>query len=136
MIELFNPPAVTRLLSRASTAVKLASDCGQRLERTSRVTCPEANAFKRATEIAGLFFSAIDSASFTLSLITFEDGGFWTLGADCARACLERACVESASAPSRSASLHVMPVVPPLFHFLCLHVCHGPSDRPRARGKR
>src|SRR3984957_13548844 len=107
MIELFKPPAVMRLLSRASTAVRLASDCGQRLDRTSRVTCSEAKAFRRATEIAGLFFSAIDSASFTLSLIVFEERGLWMPGADCARLCV-------ASALSRSASLHVMPAVPPL----------------------
>src|SRR5271154_3799619 len=139
MMELFSPPAVMRLLFRASTAVRLASDCGQRLDRTSRVTCSEAKAFRRATEIAGLFFSAIDSASFTLSLVTFDEGELATPGADCARLCVT-------SAPSRIANFHVMLAVlllvqyscvrlcPYRYRYLCL--CRAPSDRPRAREKR
>src|ERR1700722_1729482 len=114
MIELFKPPAVRRRCAQRSTAVRLTSDCGQSLERTSRVTCSEAKAFRRATEIAGLFFSAIDSASFTLSLFTLEDGGLWTPDADCARL-----CVASANALSRSASLQVMPAVPPPVQLSC-----------------
>src|SRR5437762_10115277 len=65
MIGLFKAPAVMRLLLRASTAVRLAETCGHREDWTSRVTCCEARALSRATEIAGLFFSAIVSASFT-----------------------------------------------------------------------
>src|SRR5277367_3196677 len=119
MIELFNPPAVMRLLFRASTAVRLASDCGQRLDRTSRVTCSEARAFRWATEIAGLFFSAIDSASFTLSLTTFGNGALGTPGADCARLCVASARL------SRIANFHVMLAAPPLVQYSCvrLYLC-------------
>src|SRR5437868_10096059 len=52
-----------RLPARASTPVRLTVAVGHKLERTSRVTCCEAKAVSRATEICGLFLSAIASAS-------------------------------------------------------------------------
>src|ERR1035438_9933510 len=64
MIGLLSPPAVMRLLSRESTPVRSAVAVGHKLERTSRVTCWNARAVSRATEICGLFFNASASASF------------------------------------------------------------------------
>src|SRR5215471_10692199 len=56
-----------RLPARASTPVSSTLAVGHRLERTSRVTCCEAKAVSLATEIWGLFFSAMASASLSES---------------------------------------------------------------------
>src|ERR1700675_2201537 len=64
MMGLLSPPAVMRLLSWESTAVRAPAAVGHKLDRTSRVTCWEAKAVSRATEICGLFFNASASASF------------------------------------------------------------------------
>lgn len=62
MIGLFKLPAVMRLPSRESTPVRLAVAVGQKADLASRITCWDANAVNRATEIRGLFFMAIASA--------------------------------------------------------------------------
>src|ERR1700686_2059866 len=85
MIGLLSPPAVIRLLARESTAVRLASAVGHRFERASRVTCCDARAVNRATEICGLFFNAWASASFRDRVIRFvglawEADDCWPLG--------------------------------------------------------
>src|SRR5581483_547815 len=82
MIGLLREPAVIRLLLRASTAVRLTFACGHRVERASRTTCCDARAVRRATEMTGLFLSAIASASFTERWIT-ELGN----GAGCCLSC-------------------------------------------------
>src|SRR5450755_3642267 len=64
MMGLLSPPAVMRLLAWESTPVRLAFAVGQKPDRTSRVTCCDARAINRATEICGLFFSASASACF------------------------------------------------------------------------
>src|SRR5450432_136792 len=71
MIGLLRPPAVILLLARESTPVRLATAVGHRFERTSRVTCCEARAVNRATEINGLLLSASASASFSDKLVRF-----------------------------------------------------------------
>src|SRR5579859_8107017 len=64
MMGLLSAPESMRLLARESTPVRLAVAIGHRLERTSRVTCSDARAASRATEISGLFFNARSSACF------------------------------------------------------------------------
>src|ERR1039458_1937733 len=64
MMGLLSPPAVMRLLARESTPVKSPVAVGHKLDRTSRVTCWDARAVSRATEICGLFFNASASACF------------------------------------------------------------------------
>src|SRR5690348_17011819 len=87
MIGLLSPPAAMRLFSAASTPVRSILACGQRPERTSRVTCCEANALSRETETCGLFLIANASASFresTLALVcdgAFGAGAFGNCGA-------------------------------------------------------
>src|ERR1035441_4931433 len=69
MMGLLSPPAVMRLFARESTPVRLPVAVGHKLERTSRVTCWDASAVSRATEICGLFFNARASACFNDSVI-------------------------------------------------------------------
>src|SRR5690348_9167142 len=69
MMGLLSPPAVIRLSSRESTPVRFAVAVGHKLERTSRVTCSDASAINRATEICGLFFIASASACFSERVI-------------------------------------------------------------------
>src|SRR5208337_2212353 len=96
MIGLLSAPAVMREPGSASTAVRLTVAVGHRFERTSRVTCTDASAVSRATEIWGLFFRASACASFRDSSVgvpglfrgvEFCDppiGGIeLTVGADC-----------------------------------------------------
>src|SRR5271163_173510 len=64
MIGLFRAPAVMRLPDCASTPVKSPVAVGHKFDFTSRVTCTEARASRRPTEICGLFFMASASASF------------------------------------------------------------------------
>src|ERR1017187_9227838 len=65
MTGLFSAPAVMRSPGLVSTAVRSIRAVGHRLDRTSRMTCCDASAVSRATEIWGLFLSATASASFT-----------------------------------------------------------------------
>src|SRR5581483_2221950 len=67
MMGLFSAPAVIREPGLASTAVISMAAVGHRLERTSRVTCCDARALSRATEIWGLFWMANVSACFNES---------------------------------------------------------------------
>src|ERR1700685_2892097 len=62
MIGLFSAPAVMRLPDWASTPVRSPVAVGHRFDFTSRVTCTEARASSRPTEICGLFFMARASA--------------------------------------------------------------------------
>src|SRR5579863_2339965 len=64
MIGLFNAPAVMRLPDCASTPVTSPVAVGHKFDFTSRVTCTEARASSRPTEICGLFFIASASACF------------------------------------------------------------------------
>src|SRR5580698_4033803 len=70
MIGLFNAPAVMRLPDSASTPVISPIIVGHKLDFASRVTCLDARAVKRATDIWGLFFTARSSASFKLRAMT------------------------------------------------------------------
>ena len=81
---LFSAPAVSLVPGFASTAVRSIRAVGHRLDRTSRVTCCDASAVSRATEICGLFFSASACASLT-------DRDLGVPGAACAGACGSRA---------------------------------------------
>src|ERR1700686_3899856 len=97
MIGLLSPPAVIRLLARESTPVRLASAVGHRFERTSRVTCCNARAVNRATEICGLFFNARASASFRDRAIRFvglawEGDDSWPIGDVLSMVMLVAAC--------------------------------------------
>src|ERR1700686_4347353 len=77
-----------RLPDCASTPVRLPVALGHRFDFTSRVTCWEARASSRATEICGLFFIANSSACFKVSIPGEGEYG-------CALACgLELFCVE------------------------------------------
>jgi len=67
MMGLFKAPAVIRLPDCASTPVISPVAVGQKLERASRVTCWEARAISRATEIWGLFLTASCSACFKVN---------------------------------------------------------------------
>src|SRR5580692_10732424 len=84
MIGLFSAPAVMRLPDCASTPVMSPVAVGQRFDFTCRVTCSEARAIRRPTEICGLFLIAISSACFKLN----DAGapGIWGTGDDCALA--------------------------------------------------
>src|SRR5579864_1490175 len=64
MSGLLRAPAVMRLPDCASTPVRSPVAVGHRFDLTSRVTCCEARASKRATEICGLLFIASASACF------------------------------------------------------------------------
>src|ERR1700674_390561 len=97
MIGLWSPPAVIRLFARETTPVRLASAVGHRFERTSRVTCCDARAVNRATEICGLFFNAWASASFKDRVIRFvgfawEADDCWPFGDVLGVAMLVAAC--------------------------------------------
>src|SRR5579863_5977664 len=82
MIGLFSTPAVMRLPDCASTPVMSPVAVGQRFDFTSRVTCSEARAISRPTEICGLFLIASASACFKLN----DTGvpGVWGTVDDCA----------------------------------------------------
>src|SRR5579863_1184758 len=67
MMGLFNAPAVILAPDCASTPVMSPVAVGHRLDFTSRVTCWEASAIKRATEICGLSLIASASACFRVS---------------------------------------------------------------------
>src|ERR1700741_5018392 len=69
MMGLFNPPALMRLFSCDSTPVISRFAVGHKVDRVSRVTCCDASANRRATEIWGLFFRANSSASFSVSVL-------------------------------------------------------------------
>src|SRR5579862_7887653 len=91
-IGLFSAPAVSLVPGFASTAVRSMRAVGHRLDLTSRVTCCDASAVSRATEIWGLFFSASPCASLT-------DRNLGAPGAACAGVCgvaLELAGCEAA----------------------------------------
>src|SRR5580700_11373826 len=65
MMGLFSAPAVMRAPVLASAAVRATVAVGHRFDRTSRVTCCDARAVSRATDIWGLFFRASACASFS-----------------------------------------------------------------------
>src|SRR5580700_1379996 len=69
MMGLFSAPAVMRAPVLASAAVRSTVAVGHRFDRTSRVTCSDARALRRATEIWGLFLRASACASFRESTI-------------------------------------------------------------------
>src|ERR1700690_2798585 len=76
MMGLLSPPAVMRLFALESTPVRSAVAVGHKVERTCRVTCWDARAVSRATEICGLFFNASASAC-------FKDRGICAPGLTC-----------------------------------------------------
>src|SRR5208283_6030964 len=82
MIGLFSAPAVMRLPDCASTPVMSPVAVGQRFDFTSRVTCREARAMSRPTEICGLFLIA--SASACSKLNDTGAPAVWRTEDDCA----------------------------------------------------
>src|ERR1700719_1571130 len=91
MIGLFSAPAVMRLPDCASTPVRSPVAVGHKVDFTSRVTCWEARASSRATEICGLFLIANASACFKVRDIGApgvwgaEDGDTFPGGTPCGK---------------------------------------------------
>src|SRR6202451_4092591 len=96
MIGLFSAPAVMRLPDWASTPVRSPVAVGHRLDFTSRVTCTEARASSRPTEICGLFFMARASACAKVKGIgapgVCEAEGWWAFAGGPELFCVELAC--------------------------------------------
>src|SRR5580692_3874428 len=160
MMGLFSAPAVMRAPVLASAAVRSTVAVGQRFDRTSRVTCSDASAVRRATEIWGLFLRASACAFFRESTIgvpglfcgapfceaaigALEGAGVvacWGIGAagkleDAPRAGARcaRVNVDIASATHIESRVFIAPPRALDSRHPWLRACRRPANKPRAR---